>query len=126
MPEQQALDCAFVRIWGSDGTVVGAGFLIQSQYVLTCAHVVNQALNLPPEGAEKPAVEATVSLDFPILLTSPVVRAQRLQSEVVVWSPVDRERAFQDIAILKILDSCPKTASAIVLKNHDPSSKVMG
>jgi vWA-MoxR associated protein C-terminal domain/vWA-MoxR associated protein middle region (VMAP-M) 1/Trypsin-like peptidase domain len=125
MLEQQALDCAFVRIWGSDETVAGAGFLIQSQYVLTCAHVVNHALDLPDEGVQKPGAEATVFLDFPILLASPVVRSQRLSSRVVVWSPVDREKAFQDIAILKILDPCPATASAIPLKDHDPSSKVM-
>jgi hypothetical protein len=125
MLEQQALDCALVRIFGLGGAIVGAGFLIQSQYVLTCAHVVNEALDLPAEGPDKPAVEATVNLDFPILLASPVERPQQLRSRVVVWSPVDQKKAFQDIAVLKILDSCPKTASAIVLKNHDPSSKVM-
>ena len=47
---------ALARIRKADKTVVGAGFLISPQYLLTCAHVVNDALELgaynpiPPNG----------------------------------------------------------------------------
>ena len=35
-----------VRIWRSTGEVVGAGFLVGEKHILTCAHVVAEALGL--------------------------------------------------------------------------------
>ncbi|MFM6405076.1 MAG: hypothetical protein ACKPGT_10630, partial [Microcystis sp.] len=34
--------------------IVGAGFLISSEYLITCAHVVNESLGLVLTSAEKP------------------------------------------------------------------------
>jgi V8-like Glu-specific endopeptidase len=36
----QTFKRAIARIYNSNGAVVGAGFLISNQYLLTCAHVV--------------------------------------------------------------------------------------
>jgi len=48
------LEPSIVRIRKSNGTVVGAGFLVQEKYVLTCAHVVAQALGISLYTPEKP------------------------------------------------------------------------
>ncbi len=120
MLDQQALDCAFVRIWGLDGTVVGAGFLIQSRYVLTCAHVVNQALGKDLQASEKPE-EASIGLDFPIIRMASFTSIQQIESRVVVWYPVEENQDFQDIAVLEILASLPQKAKPILLKEHGSS-----
>ena len=43
---QDSLDASLVRIRTPDGCVVGAGFLVDEQQILTGAHVVSQALGL--------------------------------------------------------------------------------
>ena len=53
-----ALESCLVRIYGRDGAVVGAGFLVAEKHVVTCAHVVLRALGLPDDYAGRP--EGTV------------------------------------------------------------------
>ena len=43
---QESLDASLVRIRSADGRVLGAGFLVGERQILTCAHVVSQALDL--------------------------------------------------------------------------------
>jgi hypothetical protein len=54
------LEAALVRIWKTDNRVVGAGVLITDTLVLTCAHVVAQALGIPDDTPEMPAGELVV------------------------------------------------------------------
>jgi hypothetical protein len=44
MPE--SIDTSLVRIHTKAGGVAGAGFLVGERYILTCAHVIAQALGL--------------------------------------------------------------------------------
>ncbi len=77
---QESLDTSLVRIRTADGRVVGAGFLVGDRHILTCAHVVSQALNLPDHSLNPP--QGVVSLDFP--LVSP---RTLLTASVVQWCP---------------------------------------
>jgi hypothetical protein len=59
------LKSAIVRIIGNTGQVVGAGLLVAERTVLTCAHVVAQALAIADTTADSPTQEVT--LDFPLV-----------------------------------------------------------
>ncbi|WP_433175972.1 trypsin-like peptidase domain-containing protein [Actinoallomurus sp. CA-150999] len=78
MPPGTALGAAIVRIHDEDGRPVGAGVLAGPDLVVTCAHVVAQALGA---GAELPSAR-TVRVDFPLL-----AGAAPVDAEVVVWRP---------------------------------------
>src|ERR671915_13812 len=69
-----------VRIWRSTGEVVGAGFLVGERHVLTCAHVVAEALGIAQEQVDPP--EESILLDFPLLAPE-----KHLIAQVVVWQP---------------------------------------
>ena len=77
---QEPLEASLVRIHTPDGRVVGAGFLVGEQHILTCAHVVAGALGLADDASEKP--QASVSLDVPR-----VAPGQFLTARVVMWRP---------------------------------------
>jgi WD40 repeat protein len=80
---QHDLIKALVRIWSRSATdsgarIVGTGILVSPRHVITCAHVVTQALG--HEGKEPP-VEG-VPLDFPASAPGRV-----LKGKVAVWYP---------------------------------------
>jgi len=86
---------------------VGTGFLVAPGYVLTCAHVVLQALGVheddfadygdgPPEG--------TIMLDF-------LPNEYDISAQVVAWEPYDLNKG--DIAALKLLKSAPERSKPI-------------
>lgn len=57
-------DASIVRIFMKDEAIpVGAGFLISEKHVLTCAHVVAQALDFSPSSSNMPTTN--ILLDFP-------------------------------------------------------------
>ncbi|MFB2969677.1 NB-ARC domain-containing protein [Aerosakkonema sp. BLCC-F183] len=96
------LESSVARIWTADGqTIVGTGFLMAEKYVLTCAHVVAQALGLDIYTIEKPPDE--LLLDFPFLDTQ-----NQITARVLVWKPREfaETNAGDDIAILE-LDAIP-------------------
>jgi type II secretory pathway predicted ATPase ExeA len=109
MPE--SIDTSLVRIRTKDGGVAGAGFLVGERHVLTCAHVVAQALDLPKDAIDQPS--STVSLDFPLLASHTLLTA-----EVVCWDLVQG-----DIAGLKLLDEPPVGAEAV---HFEPADQVWG
>ena len=113
MPE--SIDTSLVRIRTKDGSVVGAGFLVGERHVLTCAHVVAQALDLPKDAIDQPS--STVSLDFPRLASHTLLTA-----EVVCWYPVQAD-GRGDIAGLKLLDEPPVGAEAV---HFAPADQVWG
>lgn len=85
-------ESAIVRIFGSDNLVVGTGFLIRSNYIVTCCHVISQALNqadsiLPPR--------ESIFIDFPFL-----EREQFFSARVVHWLP--KKGSTGDIAVLML------------------------
>jgi arsenate reductase-like glutaredoxin family protein len=91
--------------------IVGAGFLISSEYLITCAHVVNESLGLIVTSAEKPTDIDIIECDFPIIASG-----TSLKTTVEVWYRVKiNSNDPQDIAILKLKDSVPSQAQPVSL-----------
>ncbi len=89
--------------------IVGAGFLISSEYLITCAHVVNESLGLDVKSPEKPT--DIIECDFPIIASG-----TSLETTVEVWHPVKfNSHDPQDIAILRLKDSVPLQAQPVSL-----------
>lgn len=113
------LEPSIVRIRKSNGTVVGAGFLVQEKYVLTCAHVVAQALGISLYTPEKPLED--VHLDFPSIEPGKILKAR-----VVIWREVQENNSFpppedgEDIAVLKLETDPPVGAipAPLLSKNN--------
>ncbi|TVR06200.1 MAG: serine protease [Phormidium sp. GEM2.Bin31] len=102
----QTFKRSLARIFHSNGAVVGAGFAIAPGYLITCAHVVTAALNLPADSQDSP--QQPIELEF--LLAA---QGERVTGQVVAWLPykvaIDAPSLANpaDIAILK-LDRTPE------------------
>jgi hypothetical protein len=100
------LRSSLVRILaeGSGGKLpTGAGFLVTPSHVITCAHVVADALGISRGMTEQP--QGTVLLDFPLLDRQPAVKAK-----VLKWCPVMDSSIMgdiEDIAVLELLHQPP-------------------
>ncbi len=94
MNPSQSFESSIVRIY-SDQSVIGAGFLIHDCYLLTCAHVVNNALPLPKDNSKMPP--GIVEFDFPLLAPGKLLAAR-----VVLWKLINQEQEVEDIAVLKV------------------------
>lgn len=102
---------AIARIFynGDDGkrTVVGTGFLVAPGYVLTCAHVVLQAMGVNEDkfDAYDEAPTDEIALDF-------LPNDYAISAQVVAWQPYcGIEKG--DMAVLKLLASPPERARPI-------------
>jgi hypothetical protein len=95
-------ESAIVRIHDADGDVVGTGFLVGDRYILTCAHVVAYALDIPEDTTEPP--EAMLELDFPLLVAGEILSAR-----VCHWQP------DADVAGLQLLGWAPPDAEPVHL-----------
>ncbi|MDJ0676637.1 MAG: serine protease [Calothrix sp. MO_167.B42] len=108
---------SIVRIYTSYSDVVGAGFMVSNQYLITCAHVIIEALNLPPDTSEAP--KDSITLDFPLIENS-----EKITANVVFWKPIDSTAKIEDIAVLQINGGLPNTTqfvplvTATNLQNH--------
>src|SRR4051794_27619715 len=78
-----------------DGPVIGTAFLISPTHVMTCAHVVNEALCRPPDNTPRPSDSDLVWLEFPL------ARAPAPPATVTEWWPMSRA-AINDIAVLAL------------------------
>ncbi|HET6529912.1 MAG TPA: serine protease, partial [Actinoplanes sp.] len=79
---------AIARLHDPAGAVLGAGFLVTSELVVTCAHVLSPGGGPPPDGP--------VRVDFPL--------AGATASAVVTgWTPIDDG----DIAVLRLTAGVP-------------------
>ncbi|MEU1213392.1 trypsin-like peptidase domain-containing protein [Streptomyces sp. NPDC005790] len=83
-----------VRVRSGDGAIVGAGFLVAWDMVLTCAHVVSDALEQPRDSLIEAG--AVVGLDLPFAVGHP-----RGTAEVVHWVPVRQDQGG-DVAVLRL------------------------
>ncbi|MEA5597384.1 trypsin-like peptidase domain-containing protein [Rivularia sp. UHCC 0363] len=102
-PEIGLLKKAIARIRHANGSVVGAGFLITDSCLLTCAHVVTEALGILQMTSESPT--ALVELDFPFASNAD---SAPLKAQVIFWSPVNPGRRGEDIAGLKLEGAIPE------------------
>ena len=92
---------AIARIFrGNTDQPVGVGFWVFPGCLLTCAHVVNQALGFKNETQGFP--EGSLALDFPFSSCD-----DRFQAVVTQWFPVAMGAMGRDIAVLKLLARLP-------------------
>jgi WD40 repeat protein/energy-coupling factor transporter ATP-binding protein EcfA2 len=106
------LELSIVRIYSNSNKVIGAGFLVSQKYIITCAHVVADALGLPRKTTQMP--DAEITLDFPL-----VAAQQYLKAKVVFWKPVNPDAEAEDIAGLELENSLPGSQSAPLITSDD-------
>jgi len=111
-----AVDTGLVRISGPYGPV-GAEFVVDDTHIVTCAHVINAALDLDLRAAERPQTLAGVEVH---------VRVARTWARVEVvldpdgWAPLtDNHRG--DIAVLTMTHGRPAGAGVVPLQRPDPA-----
>lgn len=100
---------SIVRIRKENESIVGVGVLIGETQVMTCAHVVKEALNISTKQTETP--RGNVKLDFPFLSPHKILTAF-----VTNWSPTrsDKNKGL-DIALLEISEYLHKDARPVSL-----------
>ena len=102
---QESLDASLVRIRTATGHVVGAGFLVGERHILTCAHVVSQALGIADSPLHPP--QTAVLLDFPRIPPHTL-----LSASVVLWCPPLSDGSG-DIAGLELEHEPPSGAEVV-------------
>ena len=100
------------RVLRSGGGVAGAGVLIDQRHVLTCAHVVNQALGRDRQQQERPVGE--VELDFVEAEAGPI-NARVADGG---WGPIG-PGGGGDVAVLELSMDAPREARRALLR-HPP------
>lgn len=100
---------AIVRIFDTNRRVVGAGFLVADKYILTCAHVVSQALR--KYDLDEPS--DSVYLDFPLVVPQTIQKAR-----VVMWKPEENK----DLAGLELLEPAPDNIQPVRLIVEDSNN----
>jgi WD40 repeat protein len=108
---------AVARFVKQDGSVAGTGWLVDAQHVITCAHVVTDALGLPEETGQRPTAELKLDL--------PQARLFEVPASVVAWHPVlsgaAREQALHgrsDIAVLRLTSAVSADIPPLVLEER--------
>ena len=91
-------------------TVIGTGFLIAPGYVLTCAHVVLQAMTISQKefASHKHQPKKEITLDFPLF-----VDVREMKSEIVAWIPYDVSEG--DVAVLRLKGHAPQGAKPLLI-----------
>jgi vWA-MoxR associated protein C-terminal domain/Trypsin-like peptidase domain/vWA-MoxR associated protein middle region (VMAP-M) 1 len=100
---------AIARIFQGEH-VIGTGFLVAPGYVMTCAHVVLQAIGIEKGNfaSYQGQPQERVSLDFHVLATG-----QLIEAEVVAWLAYSIE--IGDVAVLRLLSPEPEGVRSIPL-----------
>jgi WD40 repeat protein len=88
---------SLVRLLTRENVSVGGGLFISENKVITCAHVVLQALQRGNDIKQKPI--ELINLDFPLLKHNVM-----LQAKVELWGPSEIFESV-DVAILSIISS---------------------
>src|SRR5712691_847603 len=102
MSEQLKASIARIFLYGQE-TTVGIGFLVPEKHILTCAHVVMQALGVRHISS---LPDAHLRLDFPF-----VAPGKPFNARLICWQPGDED----DIAVLELETFPPATAHPVRL-----------
>ncbi|MFD0773692.1 trypsin-like peptidase domain-containing protein [Streptomonospora algeriensis] len=98
-----------VCVRGTSTGICGGGVLITPEHVLTCAHVVENALGQPHGLPHPPGGSLTV--EFPLLAPNQPVECR---VEDHGWFPLDGQRG--DLAVLRVASTLPKEARPAPLR----------
>lgn len=105
-----------VRISSNSDEVKGVGLLICNKYIITCAHVVADALNIAHSTPEKPSDLIMVDFPFPVGENKP-----KFEAKVITWKPQsDTYKYREDIAILKLQGNLPTSYISFPLSLEVP------
>ena len=104
----QIFRSAIARIYNTNGKVVGAGFLVSQQHLVTCAHVVTASLGIVTNTQDSP--DGIIEFDFPL-----IAPGQKVKAKVVFWQPVNPGQSKEDIAGLQIEETLPIGVSPVQL-----------
>jgi energy-coupling factor transporter ATP-binding protein EcfA2 len=85
------------RIRDTNDEVVGTGFALSRRHVMTCAHVVNEALRRPWATSDRPERAQQITIEFPF---SDRAR-EHFTGHVVEWFP-PKEAVGADIAVIEL------------------------
>lgn len=100
--------------------VVGAGCLVSKEYIVTCAHVVADALGIPRNTQDTPS--GLVKLDFPF--PAEEKNKKKFHAKVIVWqsqsSPV--YSYGEDIAVLQLEEKLPSNYVSCKLSLADTTN----
>ena len=102
-----------VRISGPEGGYAGLGYRISADIVVTCAHVVAEALSHDADAEEPPAGQVLVDVPF---ATGEDAQTP-IKASVVAkgWLPVREGNAPADLAVLRLADPLPVAGSLALL-----------
>lgn len=106
------LEPSLVRILNQRHAITGAGFLVSDKRVMTCSHVISEALGISDQSLR--VIEGKVSLDFPFLNPN-----KRFTARVILHWSSDAgavESGFQDIAVLELTEPPPSGAVPVNLR----------
>ncbi len=95
------LSHSVVRVLSTDRVYAGLGYRVSAELVITCAHVVAEALGTDPKGTQPPSGQ--VLLDVPFAAD----KQNEIQVPAVVvvpggWLPVDDGNRAADLALLQV------------------------
>lgn len=99
---ESMLVSAVVRVIGPHGVIGGAGFFVAPDLVLTCAHVVSDALGLPRAAAVDVGTEVVVDLP----LADGEQDAPQGTARVWRWVPIRADQTG-DLALLRLAEAIP-------------------
>jgi trypsin-like peptidase len=100
------INAAIVRVLTTQKIICGVGLLVSKHHLLTCAHVVADALGLPDNTDESP--RAKVNVDFPM-----IAPGQILTGHVVLWQPPRANNDGGDIVVLELDSVLPAGAQPV-------------
>ena len=99
------LEASIVTILSTDGTPVGAGFLLTENLAVTCAHVI-------AEIDDSSHLNDEIEVNFPF-----IAQGKKYHAQVVYWNERD------DIAGIKLLEPVPLEATSAPLVNTNDLSR---
>ncbi|MEJ3652507.1 serine protease [Actinomycetes bacterium KLBMP 9759] len=103
---------AVVRFWNRAGEPIGGGFVVGTDLIASCAHVVADAIDHDPYDRCAPAEPVTV--DFPLLTGGGPTHTAVVER----WSPI-ADDGTGDIAILRLVEPSPAAAGMPALRRVD-------
>jgi hypothetical protein len=115
-------DMGIAEIKTAQGQHVGMAFLVSPRLLVTCAHVVNEALGRPPWWQEAPAGDEHIQVIFPIAVNRPQLRAHCLKWRNPGATPLD------DLAVLELEADAPEASGTTILadiQSHDLSNNTL-
>lgn len=92
-------NCIIGIVNSKSNNFVGLGLLLNTKHILTCAHVVNTALNRPRDTISKPNEDSIINFTLPKLKRGNAIFSASIEH----WQPRGRSyNKIDDFAILKI------------------------